>query len=105
MVTDVEVVTTREDFLTRFEPWRGDHLPREGESVWIPDHGRRRVQHVIHAPLDSGVTLVVSAEQNNSHTPGQLARGEDGGTTKPNGGVCADMNGSGGGRTDGERDE
>lgn len=74
MVTDIDVITTDEEPIHRFEPWRSDHVPRAGESVWIPEHGRRLVRHVIHAPTDGGVmTLIVSSERTTSMTPRELA--------------------------------
>lgn len=78
MVSDVEVLTVSEDALHRFEPWRPDHIPREGESVWVPDHGRRCVEHVIHAPAEGYVGLVVSDDEISHLTPAELADRGDG---------------------------
>lgn len=88
MVTDVSVVTTTEDHIHRFEPWRGEHLPRVGESVWA-DGARWRVAHVVHAPLDADVTLFVDPEPNSHDPPRALAEGKqamtDGGESNPTG--------------------
>lgn len=72
VVIDVSVVTTWEDHIHTFEPWRGEHLPRAGESVWA-DGARWRVLHVVHAPMDPNVTLFVEPEPNSNDPPQALA--------------------------------
>lgn len=75
MVSDVSVVTTDEEHIHTFDPWRGEYLPRAGESVWADD-ARWRVVHVIHAPLDRDVTLFVDPEPNTHDAPRALANSE-----------------------------
>lgn len=75
MVSDVSVVTTDEDHIHRFEPWRGEYLPRAGESLWA-DGARWRVAHVIHAPVEGDVTLFVDPQPDTHDPPQTLGNSE-----------------------------